>query len=168
MVVVGMHVGPATSADRFRAVLVHELDIVTRMGIPVTTTTPAGERAEIDLIVDPFIGDSLVGASAGLTGELGHWANGHRAPCWAWTPGRARRDGQRRDSAAGASHRRADAGPAQGPGCSTPPESVISTWLLEDTSVPPLVYRRMGCEAGDLFGAASIITLSLVTCGEAG
>lgn len=30
---------------------------------------------------------------------------------------------------------------------------------LADISVPALLYRRMGIEVGDLFGAASIITL---------
>lgn len=71
-----MQVVLAGPADRFRAVPAHQLDILTRMDIPVTTgADPSVEdgRGRPDLIVDALIGYSLAGDPTGLAAALIRW-----------------------------------------------------------------------------------------------
>jgi NAD(P)H-hydrate epimerase len=72
----GVKVSVALShtADEMALVPAHQLDIVTRMGIP------AGEPEPASLIIDALIGYSLQGDPRGRAAELIEWANNQDTP----------------------------------------------------------------------------------------
>jgi NAD(P)H-hydrate epimerase len=64
-------------AGRFRGVPAHQLDILRRMGVPVSTAAQPPAPFAADLIVDAVIGYSLSGAPRGLAGQMIDSANGY-------------------------------------------------------------------------------------------
>jgi len=72
---VEVHVTLARSGQDLAPVPAHQLDIVTRMRIPVVS-----EPRPADLVVDALIGYSLRGDPAGRTAELILWANDQASP----------------------------------------------------------------------------------------
>lgn len=85
----GAHVHTITTHpdDHYRGVPAHQLDILRRMDVPVTTAaknTAIEDQfpniVSVDLIVDAIIGYSLSGATRGTAAHMIAWANTHRAP----------------------------------------------------------------------------------------
>jgi NAD(P)H-hydrate epimerase len=67
-------------AEAFTPVPGHQLDILHRMKVPVSSATElAGEDAP-DLILDGVIGYSLKGSPRGAAAELIRWANAQDCP----------------------------------------------------------------------------------------
>jgi NAD(P)H-hydrate epimerase len=65
----------SASEDKFPSVPAHQLDIIHRMGIPISTAEDLPDDLEPDLILDDVIGYSLKGAPRGDAAELIRWAN---------------------------------------------------------------------------------------------
>lgn len=138
------------------------------MDIPVTTgADPSFEdgRARPDLIVDALIGYSLTGDPTGPAAGLIRWANRQPAPVLSLdTPSGL-------DVTTGVAARPCVQAAATltlalpKTGLLNAPET--GHLYLADISVPPLVYRRMGIEVGNLFGEASIISVSPSDMGTA-
>jgi NAD(P)H-hydrate epimerase len=66
------------SADEFRGVPAHQLDILKRMNIPIVDS--ASLPPTPDLILDAIIGYSLSGPPRGMAADLIQWANIQNAP----------------------------------------------------------------------------------------
>ncbi|MEU4293181.1 NAD(P)H-hydrate epimerase [Kribbella sp. NPDC026596] len=140
-------------ADRLTGVPAHQLDILARMGIPIST----GQPGPADLVVDALIGYSLVGDPTGAAAELIDWANGQSAPVLSLdTPsGLDVTTGEAARPCVRAATTLTLALPKTG--LLDAPE--VGRLYLADISVPPLLYRRMGIDAGDLFGDDQIVAL---------
>ena len=140
-------------ADRLGGVPAHQLDILTRMGVPVTD-----DPGPADVVVDALIGYSLVGDPTGRAADLIDWANEQSAPVLSLdTPSGL-------DVTTGVTARPCVTATATltlalpKTGLLDAPEA--GRLYLADISVPPLVYRRMGIDVGDLFADNQIIALS--------
>ena len=72
---VAISVAVSTPAERMTPVAAHQLDIVRRMGLPVTATPGPAQ-----LVVDALIGYSLHGDPVGRAAELIRWTEGAGAP----------------------------------------------------------------------------------------
>jgi NAD(P)H-hydrate epimerase len=161
-----VHVVLAEPAAQLTPVPAHQLEILCRMGVPVTTVSPAGPAAaaldqvgEVDLILDALIGYSLLGDPTEPTAGLIRWANAHPAPVLSLdTPSGL-------DVTTGvAAHPclLADATLT----LALPKTGLLRTrevgrLHLADISVPPLLYQRMGMTVSDPFGAAPVVPLDL-------
>jgi NAD(P)H-hydrate epimerase len=123
----------------------HQLDIVNRMGIPVSD---ASRRA--DLINDALIGYSLHGDPGGRTAQLINWANSRGSPILALdTPsGLDVTSGLPASPCVRAAATLTLALPKVGLLSAV---EVGELWLA-DISVPPTVYRRFGLTVPPLFG----------------
>jgi NAD(P)H-hydrate epimerase len=71
----------------YRGIPAHQLDILRRMGVPITTAaenTSIADRlpdaAPVELIVDAVIGYSLSGEPRGTAAQMIAWANARNAP----------------------------------------------------------------------------------------
>ena len=136
----------------------HQLDILTRIGVPITTGMSFVDELDgVDLIVDALIGYGLTGDPAEPFTGLIRWANAHPAPVLSLdTPSGL-------DVTTGVPARpcvRATATLT----LALPKTGLLGArdagrLYLADISVPPLLYRRMGIEVGDLFGTSPIIAL---------
>jgi NAD(P)H-hydrate epimerase len=121
----------------------HQLDIVTRMGIPTGDPQPA------TLIIDALIGYSLQGDPRGRPAELIDWANNQAAPILALdTPsGLDVTTGVPKAPCVRAAATMTLALPKLGLYQATE----VGRLYLADISVPTLVYKRMGLSVGSLF-----------------
>jgi len=135
------------------AVPAHQLDIVTRMGIGVSTKPqPAA------LIVDALIGYSLRGDPSGRAAELIDWANAQASAILAL------------DNPSGLDVTTGRAGTPCIRATATLTLALPKTGLaaagetgelfLADISVPPAVYRRLGLTVPPLFHRDTIIELA--------
>jgi NAD(P)H-hydrate epimerase len=120
----------------------------------------------VDLIVDALIGYSLTGDPAEPFACLIRWANAQPAPVLSLdTPSGL-------DVTTGVPARpcvRATATLTLAlPKTGLPGAREAGHLYLADISVPPLLYRRMAIEVGDLFGDASIVPLESDEAPEAG
>ena len=64
----------------YRGVPAHQLDVLRRMQVPITTAAQGESLPPADLIVDAVIGYSLSGAPRGTAAALIEAANAHAAP----------------------------------------------------------------------------------------
>jgi NAD(P)H-hydrate epimerase len=152
-----VHVVLNTPVALLGTVPAHQLDILTRMGVPTRTTShTGGERsladafAEADLIVDALLGYSLTGDPTEPTASLIRMANAHSAPVLSLdTPsGLDVTTGSPATPCVRATATLTLALPKTG--LFGPPE--VGHLYLADISVPALLYQRMGIEVCDLFG----------------
>ena len=74
------HVFTVAPASEYAGVPKHQLDILTRIGLPVTEEGNGQSLPEADLIVDSIIGYSLRGDPTGASAALIRAANEHEAP----------------------------------------------------------------------------------------
>ncbi|MBI5354040.1 MAG: NAD(P)H-hydrate epimerase, partial [Chloroflexi bacterium] len=66
------------SADDYRGVPTHQLDILKRMNIPIVDS--ASLPPTVELILDAIIGYSLSGSPRGAAADLIRWANKQTSP----------------------------------------------------------------------------------------
>jgi NAD(P)H-hydrate epimerase len=152
----------AQPMDKLTPVPAHQLDILTRMGVPalaaeqiVTTSTPA-------VVLDGLIGYSLEGAPRGAAAELIRWANGQPAPILALDvpSGIDAGTGIIYEPAIRASATLTLALPKKGlrmPGV----EALVGELYLADISVPPELYGSptLDLSVSPLFRGADVIRL---------
>jgi NAD(P)H-hydrate epimerase len=159
-----VHVVLAKPAALLGAVPAHQLDILDRMAVPTTTMSPSGTNPSfmdnsggVDLIVDALIGYSLTGDPAEPFAGLIRWANAQPAPVLSLdTPsGLDVTTGIPAQPCVRATATLTLALPKTG----LPGAREAGHLYLADISVPPLLYRRMGMEVGDLFGTSPIIAV---------
>ena len=142
----------ARARSDLAAVPGHQLDILARMGIQVSSEPrPAG------LVVDALIGYGLRGDPSGRTAELIGWANAHAPAILAL------------DTPSGLDVTTGRAGTPCVRATATLTLALPKTGLasagetgelfLADISVPPAVYRRFGLTVPPLFGHDTIIEL---------
>lgn len=138
------------SADEFRGVSAHQLDILKRMNIPIVDS--ASLPPTFELILDAIIGYSLSGSPRGAAADLINWANKQTAPILALdTPsGLDPNDGKTYEPTIRATATLTLALPKQG---LLNPNSApyVGELYLADISVPPELYARMGISVPPLF-----------------
>jgi NAD(P)H-hydrate epimerase len=139
-------------ADALTAVPAHQLDILTRMGVPIDD-----HPEQSDLVLDALIGYSLHGDPRGRAAGLIDWANRQAVPVLALdtpsgldvTTGRA-----------GSPCVQADATLTLAlPKVGLLDAPAVGALYLADISVPAIVYRRMGITVPDLFRDASVVRI---------
>lgn len=151
----------AKPAERFSPVPRGQLDIVSRMGIPVATADEAASVTAPDVILDGLFGYSLRGAPRGPAAELIRWANEQSAPIVSLDApsGLDTTTGVVFDPAIRAAATMTLALPKVGlraPGVAP----VVGDLYLADISVPPELYARfLGFEVGPVFAESDIIQL---------
>lgn len=147
---------------RLGPVPAHQLDILRRMGVSISTApAPSGLDAlgEPDLIIDELIGYGLAGDPTEPAAELIRWADAHPAPVLSLdtpsgldvTTGRAARP--RVHAAATLTLALPKTGLLGA--------REVGRLYLADILVPPLLYREMGIEVGDLFGRSSVVPVDV-------
>lgn len=148
------------SADEFRGIPAHQLDVLHRMKIPIIES--ASLPADVDLILDAIIGYSLSGSPHGVAANLIHWANAQNAPILALdTPsGLDMNNGQAYEPTIRATATMTLALPKQG---LLNPKSApyVGELYLADISVPPELYAKMGISVSPLFAKHDIIHIEL-------
>jgi NAD(P)H-hydrate epimerase len=152
----------AQPMDRLTPVPGHQLDILTKMRVPVLaaeevhTTTPAA------LVLDGLIGYSLRGAPRGAAADLIRWANGQRVPILALDvpSGLDAGTGTVYEPAIRANATLTLALPKKGLRL---PEvkALVGELYLADISVPPDLYASpsLDVSVGPLFRRADVIRL---------
>jgi len=146
----------------FKAVPGHQLDIVHRLGLPVSVAAPPADEPPPDIIIDGLIGYSLSGPPAGSAADLIGWANGQSAPVLALDAPSGL------DTTTGTTHapairaaatltlalpKRGLLGPQVAP--------FVGELYLADISVPPELYARppLNLRVPLLFSASDIVRL---------
>jgi NAD(P)H-hydrate epimerase len=149
-------------ADKLTPVPAHQLDILTRLRVPVRAAQEIGTRAAPTVILDGLIGYSLRGAPRGAAAELIRWANGQGAPILALDvpSGIDAGTGTVYDPAVRAAATMTLALPKYGlrlPGV----EELVGELYLADISVPPALYASpaLNLSVGPLFSRADVIRL---------
>jgi NAD(P)H-hydrate epimerase len=148
---IGVTVALATNENQLPPVTLHQLDIVRRMSVPITS-----DPAEADLVIDALIGYGLRGNPAGRAAELIEWANRQPAPVLSLD---APSGLDATTGAAGNPSIRATATLTLAlpkTGLLAAPEQV-GRLFLADLSVPRLVYERMGLAVGDPFTRGAVV-----------
>ncbi len=148
--------------EDFKAVPAHQLDILRRMGVPVSLADTVSEAGTPDLIVDGVIGYSLKGAPRGAAGDLIRWANRQAAPILALDApsGVDTTSGTVFEPAIEATATMTLALPKAGlraPGV----ESHVGELYLADISVPPELYAEpaLDLDVGPIFAESDILRL---------
>jgi NAD(P)H-hydrate epimerase len=152
----------AQSTDKLTTVPAHQLDILTRMCVPVlaaeeinTTTAPA-------VVLDGLIGYSLRGAPRGAAAELIRWANGQHAPILALDvpSGIDAGTGTVYEPAIRANATLTLALPKKGLRLPAV-KALVGELYLADISVPPELYASatLGISLAPLFSKADVIRL---------
>lgn len=146
------------SADEFRGVPAHQLDILKRMNIPIVDD--ASLLSTPSLILDAIIGYSLSGSPRGTAADLIHWANEQNIPIIALdTPsGLDVTSGTIYDPTIRATATLTLALPKQG---LLKPEvkTHVGDLYLADIGVPPELYAKMGVKIPNLFDREDIIRI---------
>jgi len=150
------------SADEFRGVPAHQLDILQRMGIPILDSA-SHLPLTCDLILDAIIGYSLSGSPRGAAAELIRWANAQPAPILALdTPsGLDLTSGTIHDPTIRAAATLTLALPKMG---LLQPEAkpFVGELYLADISVPRELYAKMGIAVPPIFAERDIIQVTEV------
>lgn len=148
--------------EAFSPVPAHQLQIVRRMGLPVTVGAPEDGVEAADLIVDGVIGYSLRGAPRGTAGDLIRWANERATPILALDApsGVDTTTGTVFEPAIRATATMTLAMPKEGlraPGV----EAQVGELYLADISVPPELYAGPGLEleVPPIFAEADVVRL---------
>jgi NAD(P)H-hydrate epimerase len=155
------------SADEFRGVPAHQLDILKRMNIPIVDSASLRfddaqrKPSTIELILDAIIGYSLSGSPHGVAADLIRWANNQNSPILSLdTPsGLDTTTGVAYDPTIRATATMTLALPKQG---LLKPEvkPYVGELYLADISVPPELYLAMGIKASGLFDREDIIHIA--------
>ena len=146
--------------DAFKGVPAHQLEILSRMQLPITdpgSTVSLPESSDFDLVVDGVIGYSLSGAPRGPAAEMIRWANGQPAPTLALdTPsGLDTATGEVFDRAINAAATLTLALPKQG---LRSRREHVGELYMADISVPPELYEQaLGLKVGPLFAKSDIV-----------
>lgn len=148
------------SADEFRGVPAHQLDILQRMKIPIITPASFSDLGPVDLILDAIIGYSLNGAPRGAAADLILWANNQKVPILALdTPsGLDATTGVVHDPTIRAAATLTLALPKQGL-LNPEVKDFIGDLYLADISVPPELYAKMGIKVSSFFEHEDIIRI---------
>ena len=144
------------SADDYRGVPAHQLDILQRMGIPLVDS--ASLPPTPSLILDAIIGYNLSGSPRGAAADLIHWANAQSVPILSLdTPsGLDVTNGMAHDPAIRAAATLTLALPKQG--LLTPEaKKHVGELHLADISVPTELYAQMGIDVPPIFAENDII-----------
>jgi NAD(P)H-hydrate epimerase len=138
--------------EALTAVPAHQLDILTRMEVPIDD-----DARPVDLVVDALIGYSLRGDPSGRAADMIDWANGQGAPVLAL------------DTPSGLDVTTGLAGSPSVQASATLTLALPKVGLLDapsvgelylaDISVPVVVYERMGVTVPELFGHATVIRI---------
>jgi NAD(P)H-hydrate epimerase len=155
----------ATQAERLAAVPRHQLDILTRMGVPVAVAARLDDlpstlhaHGDVDLVIDALLGYSLSGDPREPVASLIRWINEQSAPVLSLdTPsGLDVTSGVPAEPCVLATATLTLALPKTG--LLRAPQ--VGQLHLADISVPPVLYRRLGIEVGDLFAQSPIVHVS--------
>jgi len=161
-----VHVVLDQPAAQLTPVPAHQLEILCRMGVAVSTVASTGSVSaaldsvvDVDLILDALIGYSLLGDPTEPTAGLIRWANAHPAPVLSLdTPSGL-------DVTTGVAAQpcvQADATLTLAlPKTGLLGTSEVGRLYLADISVPPALYQRMGLEISDPFGWAPVVALDV-------
>ena len=160
---VDIHVFITRTPDRFAPIPRHQLDILTRMRVPVATADRITDEQVPTLIVDGVIGYNLKGAPAGAAAMLIEWANAQEAPVLALDApsGLDTTTGTVYEPAVRADATMTLALPKEGlraPGVALH----VGELYLADISVPPSLYAEpaLGLAVGPLFARDDVIPLA--------
>lgn len=152
------------SADWFKPVAGHQLEIIRRLGLTVLQAEDLKELTDVefDLVVDGIIGYSLSGAPAGVAAQLIRWANESGAPILALDvpSGMDTTSGTVYDPAIRATATMTLALPKLGLGAPDA-EDHVGELYLADISVPPALYSEasLGIVVGELFAESDVVRL---------
>ena len=152
----------ATEPGVFSDVPAHQLEILKRMQIPISSPTDTAfpsASSEVSLIVDGVIGYGLSGPPRGPASEMIRWANGHPAAVLALDApsGVDTASGEAFDPVVEAAATLTLALPKHG--LRLRPD-LTGELYLADISVPPGLYEEaLGIEVGPLFAESEILRL---------
>lgn len=152
---VSVRVALSRPPEELGPVPAHQLDILGRMGVPISDR-PAGA----DVIVDTLIGYSLTGSPRGSAAELIGWANDESAPVLSLDVPSGL---DATTGGPGSPCMRADATLTLAlpkTGLLRAPE-LVGRLFLGDISVPPSVYVGMGLRMPPLFEDSATVELTL-------
>ncbi len=146
------------SADEFRGVPAHQLDILKRMNVPIFK--PASLPSTVELILDAIIGYNLSGSPRGAAAELTNWANEQHASIISLdTPsGLDTTSGLAYEPTIRATSTLTLALPKQGL-LNPQAKPYVGELYLADISVPPELYARMGIAVPSLFDKQDIVRI---------
>jgi NAD(P)H-hydrate epimerase len=138
----------------------HQLEILKRMGLPVSEVGRTPALGQVELILDGVIGYSLKGVPRGPAAAMIRWANAHPAPVLALDvpSGVDVSTGSAYDPAIRATATMTLALPKKGLLAQDLAQQVGELYLA-DIGVPPGLYSRLGIEIGPIFARAGILRL---------
>jgi NAD(P)H-hydrate epimerase len=148
--------------EAFTLIPARQLDILCRMGIPVSPASEINRVQSTDLVIDGLIGYRLVGAPRDAVAELIRWANAQSAPILALDipSGLDSTTGEAFDPTICASATMTLALPKHGL-LALKSAPFVGELYLADISVPPELYQSqtIGIQVGLLFAKEDIIRL---------
>ncbi|MBI5823346.1 MAG: NAD(P)H-hydrate epimerase, partial [Chloroflexi bacterium] len=144
------------SANDYRGIPAHQLDILKRMNIPIVDS--ASLPSTIELILDAIIGYSLSGSPRGAAADLIRWANKQTSPILSLdTPsGLDTTTGMAYEPTIRATATMTLALPKKGL-LNPAIKPYVGELYLADISVPPELYLAMGIKVSGLFDREDII-----------
>lgn len=144
-----------TPSNALSPAAAHQLDILTRMTVPIDDTPSSS-----DLVIDALIGYSLSGSPSGRVAELIHWANQQPSPVLSLDApsGLDVTSGDAMDPCIYAAATVTLALPKCG--LRRAPLHVGELWLA-DISIPAMVYQQVGLDVPALFSTDGLIRLPL-------
>ena len=149
-------------ASAFTPIPAHQLDILRRMGVPISPADEVTNRSSPELIIDGIIGYSLKGAPCGSAADLIRWANGSTAPVLALDApsGVDTTTGTVYDPAIDAVATMTLALPKKGLRADGV-EAKVGELYLADISVPPELYASpmLRLKVGSIFAGNDILRL---------
>jgi NAD(P)H-hydrate epimerase len=150
--------------EQFSGVISHQLEILRRMGLPVTIGAGMllSSLLAVDLIIDALIGYNLVDAPQGVAGHLIRWANNQNSPILSLDApsGLDTTTGKVHDPAIRATATMTLALPKDGLRHEVG-SGVVGELYLADISVPPDLYAGpgLGLAVGPIFAKEEVIRL---------
>ncbi|MBI3163654.1 MAG: NAD(P)H-hydrate epimerase [Chloroflexi bacterium] len=147
------------SADDYRGVPAHQLDILKRMNIPIVDS--ASLPPTVEWILDAIIGYCLSGPPRGAAADLIRWANKQTSPILSLdTPsGLDTTTGMAHEPTIRATATMTLALPKQGL-LNPAVKAYVGELYLADISVPPELYLAMGIKVSGLFDREDIIHIA--------
>jgi NAD(P)H-hydrate epimerase len=144
------------SADEYRGVPAHQLDILKRMNIPIVDS--ASLPPTPDMILDAIIGYSLSGSPRGMAADFIRWANKQNTPILSLDnpSGLDATTGVAYEPTIRATATMTLALPKQGL-LNPEVKADVGELYLADISVPPELYLKMGIKVSGLFDREELI-----------
>jgi len=152
------------SDDKFAPIPAHQLNILRRMAVPITSATTLGENRfnDLDLVIDGIIGYSLKGAPRGAAAEMIRWANDLDTPILALDApsGIDTTTGTVYNPSINATATMTLALPKAGL-ASEGVEARVGELYLADISVPPGLYAEsaLAVDIGPIFAGSDLVRL---------